>query len=447
MRRLNVWMESSYIGAFDEDDDGVTFHYDDDAPKGPISLSLPRGGGWVRKAPARFLENLLPDNPEVREMMRRSVGAPDTNPISLLDGADATGGLTFSTGDDNPLQTGGDGVRANDDAIAYRISTMRNAPGAWWQSDSHTRFSLAGNQPKFSLARVGTHWTWSNAANPSTHILKPAPLGDEGDRMRSTRDADRIEAVSMKLAGLCGLEVPHSGLADFKGEPAYIVRRFDRFRRPDGTIGRLHTEDMMQALGLPPENKYGVKAKQVLRLLHGADPTDELSYGWIRQLALNVSISNADAHAKNYSLALRPDGVALTPMYDVLTTTYWPKVDRTLPMSIGGANGAAQITPHHWERLAKDNGLDPDRIVDIARRTAGLVLANAEQAYEGLPADMRDVLLSELDRANGRVEPIFPDGHDKAEPKPMPHNGMIHVVAHDRNGYPVTDYWRRKPSR
>ncbi|PST49790.1 hypothetical protein COO72_00740 [Bifidobacterium callitrichos] len=106
MRRLNVWMEDSYVGAFDEDANGrISFRYADNAPETPISLSLPREGGWVRRNPERFLENLLPDNPDVREAMRRSTGAAGVDSFSLLDGADTTGGLTFSTGDDNPLPT------------------------------------------------------------------------------------------------------------------------------------------------------------------------------------------------------------------------------------------------------------------------------------------------------------------------------------------------------
>lgn len=325
----------------------------------------------------------------------------------------------FSTGDENPLRTQGPAVRADDDAIAYRIYTMRNAHGAWWQSDDRVRFSLAGNQPKFSLARIGSHWAWSNAANPSTHIIKPAPVGDEGDRLHGTRDADKVEAASMALAGLCGVSVPNAGLVSFVDEPAYIVERFDRTVLGDGSVRRIHTEDMMQALGLPPKNKYGVKAKDILGMLHRNDPSDGLSYAWIRQLALNVSISNADAHAKNYSLMLRPDSVRLSPMYDLLTTTYWPHVDRSLPMSIGGVRGAVQITPYHWERLAKDNDLDPERVVHIARTMAGQVLAHMDEAYRELPPEMADALREEIRKANKNVDPILPVGYNDTDYPPL----------------------------
>ncbi|PST49791.1 hypothetical protein COO72_00745 [Bifidobacterium callitrichos] len=105
---------------------------------------------------------------------------------------------------------------------------------------------------------------------------------------------------------------------------------------------------------------------------------------------------------------LRPDSIDISPMYDVLTTTYWPYVDRSLSMSIGGAKGAVQITPHHWERLAKDNNLDPERVVQIARTVAGEVLANMDEAYRELPSEMVDVLREEIRKANRNVEPIYP---------------------------------------
>lgn len=406
MRELHAWMEDRHVGVFYQStDEEIRFVYDHDVNT-PISLSLPLQGGWTRRSPARFLDNLLPDDANTREAMRRAVHANEADSFSLLDGADATGGLVFTSNPEPPDPSRMPAVLASDADIAYRIISMRNSPASWWQSDQRIRFSLAGNQPKFSLLRIGDHWAWSNAANPSSHIIKPAPAGDEGDRMHSIRDADIIETTSMKLAELCGMAIPHSGLIVFDGEPAYIVERFDRYTRDDGIIGRIHTEDMLQALGLPPKDKYHVKARMILSRLHEADPSDRLSYEWIAQLALNTAISNADAHAKNYSLLIRSEGVSLSPMYDVLTTTYWPKVDRSLPMSIGGVRGAANLTPYHWRRFALDNHLDEERVVTIARTMSGRILDHMEEAYQDLSAGMRDILINELRKANQNMEPI-----------------------------------------
>ncbi|MDU6840959.1 MAG: HipA N-terminal domain-containing protein [Bifidobacterium breve] len=69
MRELHAWENGHHVGVFSEDDEErISFAYD--ANEGlPISLSLPRTGGWRDQAPRNFLDNLLPDNPNVRQAM------------------------------------------------------------------------------------------------------------------------------------------------------------------------------------------------------------------------------------------------------------------------------------------------------------------------------------------------------------------------------------------
>jgi serine/threonine-protein kinase HipA len=404
MRALHAWMEEHPVGTFLEaSDGGISFEYDDAAPAVPISLSLPRNGGWSRRAPSLLLDNFLPDGENARRAMMRATGAEGMDAFSLLDGADSSGGLVFSLGDEYP-GVSQSAPQARDDDIAARISSMRESPDSWWDHDSRIRYSLAGSQPKLSLARIGSVWTWPNAGNPSTHILKPSVV--------ATADAELIEAADMQLAGLAGLPVPNAGVMEFSGERTYITERFDRKLLDNGRVSRIHVEDLAQSLGVGPEDKYKVSARQVLRLLHTADESDELSYSWLRCLALNTSIGNADAHAKNYSVMLAASGLSMSPMYDVLTTTYWDWVDPSLPMKIGGARYAQQVTASHWAKLARANSLDEEHVVAIARETAGAVLAHADEAYRDLPKDVHNKLMEKLEDANRHIEPIAPQGTD-----------------------------------
>lgn len=439
MESLFVWMAGRLVGRFDRVDETVTFGYSENAAL--ISLSLPLTGKWPRKAPIRFLNNLLPDNPAVRKVMAEETNAPSIDTFDLLDGADVSGGLVFTRSDEPPssMEPQSPALASNED-IAGRILRIKSgAADSWWDPNVHARFSLAGNQPKFSLAQMDGYWFWSSATLPSTHILKPGEPHRPG--------VEENEAASMKLSALCGVPTPRAGVIDFSGQTSYIVERFDRERNADGTVRRIHTEDMMQAIGDDSKHKYGIKAKQVISILKQADPTNGLAYEWIRRLALNTSVSNADAHAKNYSVIFQSESVGIAPMYDVLTTTYWPDVDRSLPMEIGGARGARQITPHHWRRLAEDNGLNPDKVETTARTMAWLVLENADEAYRDLPPRMAGDLKRQLELANERIEPMAPTTPASTLTAADSHEGMIHVVAHSRDGHAVRDYWRRKPSR
>ncbi len=96
MRELHAWENGHHVGVFSEDDEErISFAYD--ANEGlPISLSLPRTGGWRDQAPRNFLDNLLPDNPNVRQAMREHLNASSAGVFDLLDRVDATGGLVFS---------------------------------------------------------------------------------------------------------------------------------------------------------------------------------------------------------------------------------------------------------------------------------------------------------------------------------------------------------------
>ncbi|PKY88162.1 hypothetical protein CJ196_07590 [Bifidobacterium breve] len=150
------------------------------------------------------------------------------------------------------------------------------------QHDSMRVSLWPATSPNSRSRESATDGAWPNAAIPSTHIFKPPEQG--------TADADIVEAASNRLVRLCGLESSKAGVMEFAGERTYVIERFDRRPLENGKVARLHAEDFLQSLGLPPERKYTVKAKDVLHMLHRADPADGLCYSWIAQLALNVSV-------------------------------------------------------------------------------------------------------------------------------------------------------------
>lgn len=423
MRLLHTWIGGHLLGDFSEDDQGnIDFTYADPNPPVPVSLSLlPEDEGlWPKEVPRNFLEGLLPTG-GLRESMARKLGVGRRDLFSLLDGADSEGGLVFTLSD-HPHPREAEGADfATDDSIAYEIRCIVSNPGDSAPLGPHTRFFLNGNQPKFTLEYAPSadpsspDWIWPSAAFPSTHILKP-PM-----RPSDRRDVPEIEAASSKLAALAGMDVTGSGIMRFRDAEAFVIERYDRTINDDGTITRIHAEDMLQALGVPVADKYHVSVMRILSLLHRVDPTDTLSYQWIRQLAFNVSIANADAHAQNYSILISPYGIRLAPMYDLLTTAYWPDVEKSLAMHIGWADDASDVSPESWRNLARHNGLDPDRVEEIARTVAGRVLAAAPEAYKDLDPRIRDRALSIIQQANKRIEPIFSNVQSFTSPQRKTH--------------------------
>lgn len=427
--RLNVWMNGSHVGVFTSLKRGVAFEYDWNAPR--ISFSLPKDGEWREDAPENFLENLLPESGAAKYAMMQAVGAKSQESFDLLENVDSAGALVFSRNDEMPTIASVPPAEATDDEIATRIAAVKRTPDSWFVRNKGARFSLAGAQGKFSLSRVGDEWVWPNGAVPSTHILKPAGI----------YDADEVEHATMMLSKMVGIETPESDIQEFNGQQTYIVERFDR-RIENGMPVRLPMEDMVQALGLPSSEKYKVSAVDTLATLRKMDPSGRLGGEWLRRLAFNVAVDNCDAHARNYSvMPTSPDGESwkLSPAYDVMTTTVWPGLTDKLAMPFSGAEHASEVTPDHYARLADYCGFDPDVARDEAIRISDLVRLNARTAYMDLEPELRDKLLDKIRVANS--------GMPSPQRFILPDNGMVHVVSHDRDGHPVHDYWRRKPSR
>jgi serine/threonine-protein kinase HipA len=218
----------------------------------------------------------------------------------------------------------------------------------------------------------------TKGSSPSTHILKP-PI----PRFEETVEN---EAFCMTLARRMGLPVAEAIIRKNQ-DTILVVTRYDRERKRDGTVVRLHQEDFCQALGILPEQKYesegGPSLQQCFVLLkeHSIRPAADQKalLGWV---AFNVLIGNADAHAKNLSILFTNKGPRLAPFYDLLSTQVYPTLAERFAMKIGRENRARWLHPRHWERFAETVSLKPryvlNRVADMASRIVSVAEAVAK---------------------------------------------------------------------
>lgn len=192
--------------------------------------------------------------------------------------------------------------------------------------------------------------------------------------------SEMVEYVTMRAAHHCGLDVDQVELTEVGGVTATVVKRYDRVLLPDGTVGRIHQEDLVQALSVMPEKKYHPGAVDVARVLRKVGNPDESIDRFVSALAFNVAIRGTDAHAKNYSLMIFPDGwTTLAPLYDLISAAPYPQVDQRLAMGVGGQREFPRIGESNWVRYAKAADLDTDRVLalvnDINRRVPDALAA------------------------------------------------------------------------
>ena len=382
------------------------FRYDGDYLRGgrstPLSVSAPLG--HEGRDIAQWLNGLLPGNVEVRRRWAARNTAPSARPMDLLGtpiGLDCAGAVQFCRpGDEGSLESRASGLEPRSDHdIAEWIRQARRDWSAWEGLGSRGQFSLAGAQVKCAAHWDGARWCAPYGDMPTTHILKPG--------IERYTDGEVVEHVCLTAARRLGLRAAKTELRRFESERVVVVARFDRVRQ-GGALCRRHSEDLCQAFGMDPEQRYqldgGPAPDQIAELLfqESSDRHADLRR-FCDALIFNWAIAAPDAHAKNYSLLLDGPDVGLAPLYDVISFLPYaqgdPQAIRTA-MAVGGDYAwRASSRPSAWARAAHAMRLDAettvDRAAELTRRTPSAI----SDAIDGLSAeDRRSRVLPRLNR-------------------------------------------------
>lgn len=363
---LDVLISGEHAGMLSQDNSGqLSFAYLQGYRGVPLSSAMPLSTRTYRDKTVRpYLWGLLPEDQAARKAVAANAEVSPNNPFALLSviGLDCPGAVQF-------CPPGGNAAREEklvpiDSAeIARRLSAGREEGSGWLANNEH--WSLGGQQSKFALRRQGGKWFSCEDAAATTHILKSGVRGLFHQALN--------EYVCMRLAAACGVNTAQVEYHEFEGaggiEPAIVIERYDRLTS-NNVVKRLHQEDLCQALGCLPENKYtdsgGPSCADVLELLKSTgDAAQNNIAGFLQMLFFNYLIAATDAHAKNYSIMLEANGEhRLAPMYDVASIApyvkpnTWKTKPPKLAMSIGGENRAGCITANNLSKLIRQSRLD-----------------------------------------------------------------------------------------
>lgn len=397
-RTMQVLLNGRLVGALRLAGSGaISFTYDPDwlgwPHAMPISLSLPLREEAHQGGPViAYLENLLPDNQAIRERVAAKVRAGGTDAWHMLEkiGRDCVGALQFVSGE-VPEVGALDGDIVSEAQIAHMLRNLASAP-LGLQEDDDFRISIAGAQEKTALLRHEGTWIRPSGLTPTTHILKTQlgvlPAGID------LSDSVENEFFCMRFCRAMGMEVAEVEIADFEDLRSLAVTRFDRRWTKDGRLIRLPQEDFCQALSVPPSQKYqmdgGPGITDGIRLLAGSDDPETDQRAFFRAQVLFWLLGATDGHAKNFSIALRPGGFRMTPLYDVLSAQ--KAVDdgeirqnrMRLAMAVDGHYRINEVVPRHFQQAAKTAGYG----VALAETVLSDVASELEPALEKTLADL-----------------------------------------------------------
>lgn len=192
--------------------------------------------------------------------------------------------------------------------------------------DLATKLSIQGVQPKISARLNVINSSFEVVEKFGTFILKPPHHLYE--------EVPQNEDVSMKLAKLCGIEVPLHGLMYNKDRSfSYFIKRFDRGAKKT----KFPVEDFSQLMGFDRDTKYNTSIEKTISVLekYCTFPMIE-KQSFYKLILFNFLIGNEDMHLKNYSL-ITVDGITkLSPSYDLLNTSIVLKAQEEVALTLNG---------------------------------------------------------------------------------------------------------------
>lgn len=383
-RHLEVFVAGAHAGELRLSPEGVlSFAYDSSYGGPDLSLKLPVSNQeYSGRMVHAWFDNLLPDNPQVRQGMAVEAGT-STGLFPLLSyfGLELPGAVQTVAPDNLDALIGRSGgyVQVTPTAIGQHLIDIvsaedENRARSWARSEEH--WSLGGMQTKVALREFKGRWYECTEESASNVIVKPGAWGLSHQAL--------VECITMNLAERCGLPAAAARLTSFDGIEALVVRRYDRFTSSDsGAVTRIHQEDFCQATGTVAECKYaadgGPSAPEILALLEST--RDNSRRRFIDALLFNYLTASTDAHAKNYSL-LHPRGneFILAPLYDLASAAPYLKHGKTyrLAMAIGGENRVGWLRQSSLERFAQANHCDFQALRNRTEELAEAVKGNLE---------------------------------------------------------------------
>ena len=382
-RELVGWLYDTRVCVVRAEGVGVSMSFHPDginrwgAGSPVLSVALPLRASDPKPARATaFVEGLLPEG-EARSMLAFRAGISAVNTFAMLEhfGRDVAGAVSFLEPDAEPSTQTWAYRDLRWDEVAVMLREVARMPLG--NSEPGDSKSLAGYQQKVLLARRpgSSSWLKPLGGAPSTHILKPP----------NPRFPSLVweEHFAMRLARLAGLDAEAASVETVDGSAVLVVERFDR-DRATWPPGRLHQEDMVQALGLMPGRKYqrhdgAVNLRAIARLVPRGDLPKLLAH-----VTFMCAVGDADQHGKNLGLLHAEDGtLKLAPLYDLAPTSHYAGYDNHLALSVGPAEHVNAV-----------------RSVDIVREAVGWGLG--EDAAATTVADVLD----RVDDAIGRIDDV-----------------------------------------
>lgn len=254
------------------------------------------------------------------------------------------------------------------------------------------KLSISGVQPKLSVHLDGNEL--KPVAVDGQFILKP--------QTQQFAELPQNEYLCMQMGKRFDINTAQAILLELSdGTPAYLVKRFDRFKKGKH-IEKLACEDMHQILGGP--DKYAGSCEQIAKIIKQYCTFGPLELQRFFEISLfNFIIGNGDAHRKNFSLLTSEKGVvALSPAYDLVSSRLViPEEEDEMALAINGKRN--RLNKEDFISFAVNIGVDVNyaekRISELIGLQDGFTAMIDESTLTShLRQQLNEIITGRLDR-------------------------------------------------
>jgi serine/threonine-protein kinase HipA len=386
---LKVWYESQLVGEIQRDITGhMGFTYEESwcnkgftiSQRMPLSTKIFPSSGQDAH---RFFANLLPEAGARAHIIRDLKIVNDDFELLKAIGGECAGALSILPAH-IAYQPDFNYILLDDDS--FRKLLLRKGSTINFTTDiMRPRLSLAGAQDKCAVLFDKGQYFLPEKCAPSTHILK--------FEVPDYKNIPAYEYFLAKLAESIGMLVVACDFKRYEQQQFLLITRYDRIKKLDNSIERLHQEDFCQALGMGYEKKYqldgGPSFYDCYILIQNVSVNPILdSENLIKWQIFNVLCGNSDGHAKNLALLYNKQHRAvLAPFYDLVCTRAIERIDANLAMSVGGEFNPDNIQLMHWQRMAKECNIREQYLKKILQKTAQSLLNQLDQVKKRFGLD------------------------------------------------------------
>ena len=107
---------------------------------------------------------------------------------------------------------------------------------------------------------------------------------------------------------------------------------------------------------------------------------------------------------------IRSSGASLAPMYDVMCGEVWDNVTKNFAQKIAGESRGDRLTGRHWQRFARECGLNPRQVLERVGALAKAAIKEApaaETEVAAMPAGGHEILVRTREAVERRARTLL----------------------------------------